>query len=278
MDITSEQLSKIIEQFIAIGTTYGLDLLGVLCILVIGLWLSGKAHNLVAKGLKKTNRIDATLISFFSSAAKYAVIIFTAIAVLGQFGVHTASLLTVIGAAGLAIGLALQGTLSNLAAGIMLLIFRPFHVDDFVDAGGQSGTVKQLNLFFTEMATIDNVRIVVPNNDIWGKPIKNYASNPTRRIDLTAAIAYEANMDKAMAALTAMVERDSRILKDPAPLITVSELADSSVNILVRFWVGKDDYWTVLFETTKAIKDSLDSAGIGIPFPCRTVYMVGAKD
>jgi len=278
VDLNSEQLSKIVEQFITIGTTYGLDLLGALCILVIGLWLSGKAHGLVAKGLEKTKRIEAMLIGFFSSLAKYAVIIFTVIAVLGQFGVQTASLLTVIGAAGLAIGLALQGTLSNLAAGVMLLIFRPFRVGDFIEAGGQSGTVKLLNLFFTEMATIDNVRIVVPNNDIWGKPIKNYASNPTRRIDLTAGVAYEANMDEAMAALTAMVERDSRILKYPEPLITVSELADSSVNILVRIWVGKDDYWTVLFETTKAIKDSLDAAGIGIPFPCRTVYMVSDKD
>ena len=278
MDVSKEQVSQIIEQVITIVTTYGLDLLGALCILVIGLWLSGKAHGLVAKGLEKTKRIDATLIGFFSSLVKYAVIIFTVIAVLGQFGVQTASLLTVIGAAGLAIGLALQGTLSNLAAGVMLLIFRPFRVGDFIEAGGQSGTVQLLNLFFTEMATIDNVRIVVPNTDIWGKSIKNYASNATRRLDLTAGIAYEADMDQAIAVLTAMVERDSRILKDPAPLITVSELADSSVNILVRFWVGKDDYWTVRFETTKAIKDSLDAAGIGIPFPSRTVYMVGDKD
>jgi small conductance mechanosensitive channel len=182
-------------------TTYGLDVVGAIFILVLGMWVAGKTHGMVTRGLTRAKRVDDTLIGFFANAAKYGVMILTVLAVLNQFGVETTSFIAVIGAAGLAIGLALQGTLSNVAAGVMLLIFRPYHVGDYVEAGGNAGTVKELNLFVTVMATPDNVKIIVPNAQIWGDTVTNFSANPTRRVDLVMGISYEDNIDKAMAVM-----------------------------------------------------------------------------
>ena len=204
---------------------------------------------------------------FFGSLVKYVIIAITIIAVLNRFGVETTSLVAVVGAAGLAIGLALQGTLSNVAAGVMLLLFRPFKVGDYIEAAGLAGTVKSISLFVTEMATPDNVQIIAPNAQLWGAAVKNFSFHETRRVDLLIGIAYEDDIDKAMAAIHAVVGADSRSHDDPAPMVAVAELADSSVNLTVRVWCQAGDYWGLKFDLTKAVKERLDAEGITIPFP-----------
>ena len=269
-----EALRAAMQEAVNALTTYGLDVIGAILILIFGLWIAGKTHRIVAKALSRAKRVDDTLIGFFANAAKYAVMVFTILAVLNQFGVETTSFIAVIGAAGLAIGLALQGTLSNVAAGVMLLIFRPYHIGDYVEAGGNAGTVKELNLFVTVMATPDNVRIIVPNAQIWGATVSNFSANPTRRVDLVMGISYEDDIDKAMAVMNQVIDDEARVLKDPEPMVAVVELADSSVNFTVRVWVDNADYWGVKFDLTKAMKQRFDSEGVNIPFPSQTVYHV----
>ena len=268
-----ESIREAVTEAMTLLTTYGLDVIGAIAILVIGWLLSGWARRAVDRGLSKFDKFDVTLRTFFASLAKYLVIIITVVAVLNQFGVQTASLIAVLGAAGLAIGLALQGTLSNVAAGVMLLIFRPFRVGDFIEAGGISGTVKAVTLFVTELATPDNVHIVAPNAQLWGTAVKNYSFHPTRRVDFVLGIAYEDSMDQAITAVRAVIDADSRALKDPEPMVVVSELADSSVNLTIRIWVNAADYWPLKFDLTKAFKERLDAEGISIPYPQRSVHM-----
>ena len=262
-----------IEEAINLLTAYGLDVIGAVLILIAGFWVARKVHSGVAKSLEKTGKIDLTLNQFFASLARYLVLIVTVLAVLSQFGIETTSLIAVVGAAGLAIGLALQGTLSNVAAGVMLLIFRPFKVGDFIEAAGQAGTIKELNLFVTEMATGDNIKIIVPNSKIWGDSIRNFSANPTRRVDLVMGISYDDDIDKAMDVMRQVITEDERVHKDPEPFIVVSELADSSVNFIIRVWVDSGNYWPVKFSLTKAMKMRFDAEGINIPYPHRTVYL-----
>jgi small conductance mechanosensitive channel len=264
------------EIYVKLGpliTSYGLEVLGAIVMLIVGLWLSGWAKRATNAGLGRVRRIDATLRSFFANLARYAVLILTVIAVLNQFGVQTASLIAVLGAAGLAIGLALQGTLSNVAAGVMLLLFRPLSVGQFVEAGGTMGTVKEVNLFFTEMATLDNLKVVVPNSAIWSNNITNYSEYPTRRIDIVMGIAYDASIDDAMAVLRAAYEGDDRVLADPAPAMFVTNLAASSVDITVRLWCNAADLWALKTDLNKRFKEALDAEGIEIPFPQMTLHM-----
>jgi small conductance mechanosensitive channel len=209
---------------------------------------------------------------------RYLILTLTVLAVLSEFGVQTASLITVFGAASLAIGLALQGTLGNLAAGVMLLFFRPFRVGDYVEAGGHAGTVKAVDLFMTEFATPDNVRILVPNGQIWGGSVVNYSHHETRRVDLTVGIDYGDDIDKAFATVRKAIAADARVHAEPEPLVAVAELADNSVNIVIRVWCDAGDYWPLKFDLTKALKEALDKAGISIPFPQRVVHMVGARE
>jgi len=255
-------------------TTYGLSMVGGIVILIVGWTIAGWAGRSVNRSLGRVERVDATLRDFLSSAVRYLVLILTVLAVLSKFGVQTASLITVFGAASLAIGLALQGTLSNLAAGVMLLFFRPFRVGDYVEAGGHAGTVKSVDLFMTEYATPDNVRILVPNGQIWGGSVVNYSYHDTRRLDLTVGIDYGDNIEKAIKAVNGVLSKESRVLDDPAPLVAVGELADNSVNLIVRVWCGAGDYWQLKWDLTRAIKEALDKAGISIPFPQRTVHVV----
>ncbi len=268
-----EKISEIIKPVVEVVATYGLNVLGAIVILIVGLMFAGWAQRATHKALSKINRLDATLRVFFASIVKYLIIVLVILAVLNQFGVQTTSLIALVGAAGLAIGLAVQGTLSNVAAGVMLLIFRPFRVGDYIDAGGQSGTVRELGLFLTEMNTPDNVRISVPNASIWGSAIKNYSFNPTRRVDLVVGIAYEDDIGKAMASISAVISGDERAHQDPAPLVAVTELADSSVNLVVRVWCEAGNYWPLRFALTKAIKERLDADGITIPFPQHHVHI-----
>jgi small conductance mechanosensitive channel len=272
-----EKMTEAYNAIVETVVTYGLDVLGAIVILVIGLMFAGWAQRATHRTLGKVDRLDETLRVFFGSIVKYLIIILVVLAVLNQFGVQTTSLIALLGAAGLAIGLALQGTLSNVAAGVMLLIFRPFKVGDYIDAGGQAGTVRELGLFTTHLNTPDNVRIIVPNGSIWGQAIKNFSFNTTRRVDLLIGIAYGDDIGKAMASIESVIASDDRIHGEPAPMIAVSELADSSVNLVVRVWCDAGNYWPLKFDLTKAIKERLDTDGISIPFPQRDVHLFQEK-
>jgi small conductance mechanosensitive channel len=258
--------------------SYGLNVLGALAIIIIGFMAAGWARRSLERALSRSGRIDTTLVRFFGSLLRYAIIAFVIIAALQQFGVQATSLVAIFGAAGLAIGLALQGTLSNVAAGVMLLMFRPFKIGDFITAGGQTGTVKEIGLFTTEMATGDNVKIIVPNGQIWGSAIQNFSANLTRRVDLMMGIDYGDNIDTAMATINRVIGEEARALKDPESVVAVAELADSSVNIVVRVWVNAADYWGVRWDITKKLKEQLEADGISIPYPQQVVHHVNAAE
>jgi small conductance mechanosensitive channel len=255
---------------------HGLAIVGAVIILIVGFWIAGRASAFTKRALDKPLNSDEMLKGFFGSIVRYLVIIATVLAVLGQFGIETTSLIAVLGAAGLAVGLALQGTLSNVASGVMLLVFRPFRVGHFVELGGMSGTVKGLNLFTTELATGDNVQIVIPNSSVWGQPLKNYSAHATRRVDMVFGIAYDADIDKAMGIIHAAIAADDRCHTSPDPLVVVGNLGDSSVDLTTRVWCAGGDYWGVKFDLTKKIKETFDAEGVDIPFPTRTVYQQGA--
>lgn len=280
MDKAEEQIAnaqKTIETIMQtaadVGTEYGMSVIGAIVILVVGWWIAGWAKRTVAKALKRVKTIDDTLTPFLSSIVGYVIKIFVLVAVLNQFGVQTTSLIAILGAAGLAIGLALQGTMQNVAAGVMLLVLRPFKAGDFIDAGGQSGTVVEISLFTTELKTPDGIFKSVPNSSIWGASITNFSRNPTRRIDVVAGIAYGDDLPKAMDLLKGIMDKDDRILKDPASEVMVVAMADSSVNINLRAWVKISDYWPTLFDLNKEVKLGLEAAGFTIPFPQQDVYM-----
>ena len=258
--------------------SYGLDLVGAIVTLVVGWMLARWARRMTLAAVNRVPWVDQTLRPLLASIAHYAVLVVTIIAILNQFGVQTASIITVIGAAGLAIGLALQGTLSNVAAGMMILILRPFQVGDYVEAGDAAGTVKEVGLFGTEMATADNVYINVPNAAIIARKIINYSRYPERRLDIPVAIAYGSDVDQAIAILMQLAADDARVLSDPPAQAQVVELADNAVNLILRFWVKSADHWPVKFDFTRAVKIRLDQEGIEIPFPQRVVHIVNNQN
>lgn len=266
-------LIELRDQVTEILTTYGLEVLGAIAILVVGWILAGWARAGTRRALNRVRWMDDTVRPIFAAVVGYLVLAITLIAVLNQFGVQTASIIAVLGAAGLAVGLALQGTLSNVAAGVMLLFLRPFKVGDYIEAGGASGTVKEVGLFNTELATPDNVYIVVPNSAIFSQDIANYSRYATRRLDIPVGVAYDADLSKAMTVLTAALEADGRALPDPAPQVMVMELGDSAITLNLRFWVNAADLWPCKWAMNKAVKEALDDAGIEIPFPQRVVHM-----
>ena len=266
-----EHLDALLPAFVE----HGLSMLSAVLILIAGFWFAGKARQWTITGIARIPGIDEMLQNFFGTMVRYLVLIFTLMAVLAKFGVQTASLIALLGAAGLAVGLALQGTLSNVAAGVMLLIFRPFRAGHYVEVGGIGGTVKLLSLFTTELTTPDNVQIFVPNSQIWGQAVRNFSFHPTRRVDFSFGISYADDIGKAMAAIRAELEADPRCLKEPEPFLGVGSLGDSSVNITARVWTANADYWPFKFDLTRRVKERLDSEGITIPFPTRTVYTEG---
>ena len=274
MNDTVTGVEKFVDAFIDIAAVYGLDLVQAGLILIAGYWLAAKLCNLVRRRLDRIERIDATLKPLFANLVRYIVLIFTIIAVLAQFGVQTASIIAVLGAAGLAIGLALQGTLQNISAGIMLLFLRPFKVGDVIEAAGHLGTVMELGLFSTEFRTGQGICIFVPNAALWGSSITNYSRNDTRRVDVVVGISYDDDIDKARETLLGLMNGDDRILDDPAPETMVVALADSSVNINMRCWVKGADYWGTLFALNQAAKVKLEAAGCSIPYPQRDVHMI----
>jgi small conductance mechanosensitive channel len=232
--------------------------------------------NMIVGGVKKLlkrSKVDAMLSNFISSLLKATLLLFVLIAALEQLGVNTTSLIALLGAAGLAVGLALQGSLQNFAAGVMLLIFRPFKLGDFVEAGGTMGSVQKINIFSSVLLTPDNREIIVPNSSIFNGNITNYSSQPNRRVDMVFGIGYGDDMKQAKQIIQGILDADSRVLKDPAPTIVIGELGDSSVNIYVRPWVVGADYWKVKFDLNENIKSAFDENGISIPFPQMDVHL-----
>lgn len=261
------------DMMLEVAKTYGVPLVGAIVILIVGWTLAGIISSAVARGLARTGKVDETLRLFFKSIVKYLLLAVTIIAVLEMFGVEATSLIAVLGAASLAIGLALQGTLQDIAAGVMLLIFRPFKVGDFVEAGGGTGTVKSISLFTTELATGDNVQIISPNSQMWGASIKNYSFHKTRRVDLTFGVSYDADIGKAMQVIRDVAENDDRALKEPALFLAVTNLGDSSVDLTLRVWCQASDYWGLRFEMLRRVKEALDGAEISIPYPHMEVIL-----
>lgn len=275
-----EQMLDSIDLQLAID--YGGAVLLAALLLIAGFWISARVDAMIRRAVGRSRRIDDTLGAFFGSMARYAVLAIAVVSVLNQFGVQTTSLVALIGAAGLAIGLALQGTLSNLAAGVMLVFFQPFRIGQFVEVGGHTGTVKELGLFFTELATPDNVKIVVPNGEIWGQPITNFSANAERRVDLTLGVSYGTDLKVAESAIRAVIDAErhgaGRIMDEPAePFVAVSNLGDSSVDFVVRVWCKAADYWPLRFDLTRAMKERFDADGVDIPFPTRTLVHENAQ-
>lgn len=251
---------------------YSVNIISAIVILFIGNIVVKAISNSVTKVMEK-KQMDPAVVSFISSLVRYMLFVIVLIAALGRVGVETASVVAVLGAAGLAVGLALQGSLANFAAGVLIVGFRPFKSGDYVEISGVAGTVEAIQIFQTILKTADNKMVVVPNGTVIGSPITNYSKHATRRIDHVIGVSYNADLKKTKEVLARVLEADDRILKLPAPTIGVVALADSSVNFVVRPWVKTDDYWPVYFDTLEAIKEELDKEGIEIPFPQMDVHM-----
>ncbi|MGV6801564.1 MAG: mechanosensitive ion channel family protein [bacterium] len=252
---------------------WGINILFAGLILVGGFWIANIVGQFIEKLGANQERLDDTLMKFFGSLAKYTILAFVLIAVLNRFGIETTSIVALLGAAGLAIGLALQGALSNLAAGVMLLLFRPYKVGDFVEASGQFGKVTQIDLFTTILQTFDNQQIIIPNSKIWGEQIINHSHHAVRGVDMRFGVAYDADIDKARAVIEEVVAAHPHILSEPAPFIEVETLNDSSVDFLVRPFCEGDHYFDVLYSVPEQVKKALDTAGVEIPFPHRKVIL-----
>ncbi|MEM7410983.1 MAG: mechanosensitive ion channel domain-containing protein [Myxococcota bacterium] len=266
-------LSSTLESLSSLLSTWGLRVVGAIAFLVVGLIVARIVKRWTRKGLERT-RLDETLVPFFASLAYYAVLTFVGIGVLGLFGIPTTSFVAVLGAAGLAIGLALQGSLSNLASGVMLLIFRPFRLGDYVEAGGVEGTVEEIGLFASSLATLDNTLIVLPNSAVWGATIKNFTAKEARRNDLSFGISYSDDIDDARAAILRVLRADQRVLADPAPQVWVTAMGESSVDLLVAPWCKPEHYWDLRFDLYQKVKEGLEAGGATIPFPQRDLHVL----
>ena len=254
-------------------TRFGLNLLAAIVIFFIGQWIAAFVRRLV-RGLMSKANVDSTLTSFVGNLAYYCVVAFAVIAALNRLGVQTASLIAILGAAGLAVGLALQGSLANFAAGVLIIIFRPFSVGDLIEAADVLGEVLEIQLFTTTFATLDNKQVIVPNSSLTGGNIINYTVRGKLRVDTTIGVAYEADIDQVRQVISEVLESDPLVLKEPSPTIAVMELGDSSVNFAVRPWAKPEDYWSVYFNVHENVKKRLDAAGISIPFPQRDVHLI----
>lgn len=259
---------------LAIGyiTLYGVRILVALLVLLVGLWGASLVRSTIRHAMERNN-VDPTLIGFVSKLVYYALLVAVVIAAISQVGIETTSFIAMLGAAGLAIGLALQGSLSNFASGVLLILFRPMRVGDFVDIGGVMGTVVEVGILSTRLRTPDNKGITVPNSQIMGTHIVNFNAYPTRRLELVFGIGYDDDFERAKAILTEIVEADPRCLADPPPQIRVNKLGESSVDIVVRPWVESANYWPVHFDMQERVKQRFDAEGITIPYPQRDVHL-----
>ncbi len=269
MDLDFNQVFQKVWELI---TIYGIQVISAIVIFVIGRWVAKIVSNLVRRMMRKAN-IDQTLRRFTASMVYIGLLAFVVLAALGQLGIQTTSFIAVVGAAGLAVGLALQGSLANFAAGFLMIIFKPFGVGDYIEGAGVAGTVEDIQIFTTTLKTPDNKIIIVPNAKLTDDNIINWTVKGTRRVDMVFGIGYGDDIDKAKRIMEEVLAQDDRVLKDPAPQVAVLELADSSVNFVVRPWVKSGDYWSVYFDTIEKMKKVLDANGINIPFPQRDVHI-----
>ena len=266
-----------VDAIVGWGSIYAINIIGALLIFIIGKWLARRIADLLATLMKKNN-VDLTLVNFLKNLTYYILVVLVVIAAVGRLGVNTTSFLTIIGAAGLAIGLALKDSLSNFAAGVMLVLFRPFTIGDVVSTAGITAKVEKITIFNTLFCTADNQLVIVPNNKIISDIITNINAKDTRRIDLVVGISYTDDMVQTKGILERLAKEDSRVLTDPETTVAVAELADSSVNLVFRPWVKTADYWAVRFDLTENIKNALDEAGISIPFPQQDVHLFVEKE
>ncbi|MCB2008452.1 MAG: mechanosensitive ion channel [Burkholderiaceae bacterium] len=273
----NEYIDQLNTQLTALLATYGMNVLGAIVTLVVGFAAAGWLSRLTNRAMRKADKIDPVFQPLPGKVVRIAVIVFTVIAVLNRFGVQTTSLIAVLGAAGLAIGLALQGTLSNVAAGVMILVFRPFKIGDVVNLGGDIYIIDSLGFFICKAHLPDGPTAFLPNSKIWGETILNLSvtDKDIRRVDEHYGIGYGDDINKAIAILKQIAADESRILKDPAPLIKVDSLGDSSVNILFRVWTSRTDWWDTKLDLVQRCKEALEGGGISIPFPQRDVHLIG---
>jgi len=275
----NELLEKFdINQYLPGAIEWATNILLAIVILLLGFWIAKRVYRAITGLSKKNKRLDDTLLRFLGSLARYVILAFVFIAVLNRFGVQTASIIALLGAAGLAIGLALQGAMTNLAAGVMLLIFRPYKVGDFIDAAGRFGCVTEIDMFTTILQTFDNQQIIVPNSKIWGEQIINHSHHEVRGVDMHFGIAYDENIDAARKVIKGVISSHPHILKDPEPFIEVETLNDSSVDFLVRPFCKGEHYFDVLYSVPEQVKKALDENNIEIPFPHRKVIVVNQND
>jgi small conductance mechanosensitive channel len=280
MDISElPDLGFSLDQFIVMLQTTGIDF-GIGLAKAIAIFFFGKLLvSIIVRTLRKimlTQEIEDTLENFILTLLRAILMIIVFIAAIGALGIQTTSFIAVLGAAGLAVGLALQGSLANFASGVLIVLFKPYRIGDFVEAAGIAGTVVEVEILTTVFKTGDNKRVIVPNGQVMGSIITNYSANPTRRVDMVVGVSYDDDLDKVRATLEELIAADDRILDDPAHRIAVSELADSSVNFIVRPWVKSEDYWGVMFDLTEAIKKRFDAEGISFPFPQQDVHLYKA--
>lgn len=268
--LNSEQVLGIL---VIRGGEWVLKLGAALVILYIGRFLSRSGRKLVTAAADRA-RVDATLRSFLGNLSYWAIMALVGIAVLGTLGIEILSFVAILGAAGLAVGLAFQGTLSNFASGIMLLLFRPLSLGQAVSVGGVSGTVKDMGLFSLTLDTFDGIRVVVPNSKVYGETITNFSANPTRRFDLTVGVSYDDDLSVAESVIRRVLESDPRVLEEPAPVVAVTELGDSSVDFLVRGWAVAADFWVTRWDVTRRLKEELEAAGCSIPYPQRDLHII----
>ncbi len=271
VDSLSAKSEELINMAIDMVALYSLDVVAAIVTLMVGFWIAGRVKKLLLRLPNTSEKIDPTVANFLASIARYLVIAVTVLAVLERFGVQTTSLVAMLGAAGLAVGLALQGTLSNIAAGAMLLIFRPFGVGQFIKVAGHSGTVRVITLFTTELDTSDNIRIIIPNASVWGSSIINMSYHDRRRLELVFGIGYDDDINHAMTVIKSIIGHDSRCHSDPEPFVAVTNLGDSSVDITVRIWCDSGDKFSLNSDLLKATKEAFDAEKINIPYPTTTV-------
>jgi len=272
-NIDLQKIYNLISEYVI---EYGLSIVTALLVFVIGKWVCSIVKNVAAKVMVRS-KVEATLVDFLSSILYWLLYMMVVIAALGQLGVKTGSFVAVVGAAGLAVGLALQGSLSNFASGVMIMIFRPFKVGHFIDAGGVAGVVKEIQIFNTVLTSGDNKVIFVPNSGITNGSITNFSAMDTRRVDLVFGVGYDDNLDEVKKMIEDVISSDERVLKDPAPTIAVGELGDNSVNFFIRPWTKTEDYWGVYFSLTENLKKASDERGFSIPFPQRDVHIYNEK-
>jgi small conductance mechanosensitive channel len=270
-------MEELIAKIWELLTIYGLKVIAAIVVFIVGRWIA-KGLAKFAERVMKKRQVDHTILSFVANMTYITLLVFVVLAALGQLGIQTTSFIAVIGAAGLAIGLALQGSLANFAAGFLMIIFRPFKVGDFIEGAGVAGTVEAIHIFTTQLRSPDNKTVIIPNASLTSGNITNWSVKGTRRVDLIMGIGYGDDIDKARNIMADILAKDERVLKDPAPKIAVVELADSSVNFVVRPWVKSEHYWDVHFDTTETIKKRFDAEGVSIPFPQRDVHMYAHKE